>query len=94
MERPKSDPNLLTQAEADEYRRQLALISDDSLRKEYSQFWKACELRPKYIPRPPIIQRMLIAWKCLWRREELRRSLEKPSPGPKGIAPDEYETPL
>lgn len=94
MERPKSDPELLTQDEADEYGRRLAMISDPHLREKYAQFWKACELRPDYIPKPSIIQRMLMAWKCLWRGEELRRNLEKPSPAPKGIAPDEYETPL
>jgi hypothetical protein len=89
----ESEPRILTQAEADEYKRKLALISDAAVRAEYSAFWRACELRPDCVPRPGLIQRMLIAWKALWKQEELHRTLERLSKKRTEPAPTMDESP-
>jgi hypothetical protein len=86
-------PSCLSKEQADEFRRGMSLISDVAVRHDYKKYWKQCELKPDYLPRPGMIQRLLNIWKVLWRHEELSRAIGRSQSPPQGISDHEYETP-
>jgi len=57
----------LTEAELENLRQNLARLSEDSVRREYDQAWEECRRKGDRLPPPKAVQRMVQAWKQLWR---------------------------
>ena len=62
------DPNQrLTAQQLREHARQLSLLSTDHAKRTYSDEHERCRLDPGYIPNPEAVQRLVSAWRVLWR---------------------------
>jgi hypothetical protein len=68
------DPDRLDEAQMEDFRRELANMSDGALASTYETYRMACGLRTDGIPRPATIQRFWQVWKECHRRLERRRS--------------------
>ena len=45
----------------------LARLSEDSVRREYDQAWEECRMRGERLPPAKAVQRLVQAWKQLWK---------------------------
>ena len=61
---------LLSKAEIEAFQRQLSLLSESSVRAQYTQAHAACCLGRGGIPSPADVQNFLAIWKVLWRWEQ------------------------
>ena len=57
----------LTEPELENLRQNLAKLSEDSVRREYNQAWEECRLKHSRLPSPKAVQRLVQAWKQLWK---------------------------
>jgi hypothetical protein len=61
---------LLTRSEIEDVQRQLSLLSEPAVRDAYVKAHAECCLGRGELPSPAQIQRLLSAWKVLWRWEQ------------------------
>jgi hypothetical protein len=67
------DPDRLDEAQLDDFRRELASMSDAALARTYEIYRMACGLRKDGVPRPATMQRFWQVWKECRRRLEQSR---------------------
>jgi hypothetical protein len=61
---------ILSREEVQEFQRRLALLSESSVRDQYSQAHAKCCLARGKLPTPVEVQHFLSLWKVLWRWEQ------------------------
>lgn len=57
----------LTAEELKALQQNLARLSEDSVRREYDQAWEECRMRGERLPPAKAVQRLVQAWKQLWK---------------------------
>jgi len=57
----------LTEQELKALQQNLARLSEDSVRREYDQAWEECRMRGERLPPAKAVQRLVEAWKQLWK---------------------------
>ena len=57
----------LTEQELKALQQNLAKLSEDSVRREYDQAWEECRMRGERLPPAKAVQRLVQAWKQLWK---------------------------
>jgi len=57
----------LTEPELKALQQNLARLSEDSVRREYDQAWEECRMRGERLPPAKAVQRLVQAWKQLWK---------------------------
>lgn len=56
----------MTKKEADDFRRQISLLAECSVRNEYLKAYSDCAMKNGELPTPREIQELLCIWKVLW----------------------------
>jgi lysozyme family protein len=57
----------LTEQELKALQQNLSRLSEDSVRREYDQAWEECRMKGERLPPAKAVQRLVQAWKLLWK---------------------------
>jgi hypothetical protein len=64
---PEEKPEIISEADLKELRRNMALLSIDAVRRFYETAYRDCQMVFGKLPSPKQIQTLVQVWKQLWK---------------------------